>query len=444
MEAHTRDLAPRRPATATRIGSLGLRLPGDPAARAAVIGLALTLAVVLTGGLGAYLAFGPVPHGGFDPAGLVDHLGPARDALVAPFARWDSVWYLAIARDGYLDGGAGTAFFPLYPLLVALVAQLGPGALGAGVLVSVACLLIALRLLWRLTDLELGDAHPEAAGLAVLACAVGPMAFFLTAIYSESLFLALSVGAFLAARQGRWARAAGLGALGAATRSQGILLMGALALLYLEQRRGARLRRRPGPGSAGLVAPRPRRRDALWILVVPLGLGAYLGWLGLAGLDPLAPFDAQQAWFRHFAGPLGGVSQAASAALGGAHQLLSGQTRTVYFRAAGGDPMVAAWHNLMLFGFLLAAVPALVAALRRLPLAYGAYALAAVVLAVSYPAGPEPLMSFPRFLVVLFPLQMVTGLWLAGHERLRRPALGASAAMLASFAGLFATWHWIA
>jgi hypothetical protein len=269
------------------------------------------------------------------------------------------------------------------------------------------------------------------------------MAFFLTAIYSESLFLALSLGAFLAARQGRWAQAAGLGALGAATRSQGILLLGALALLYAEQRRGAPLRpagRRP----RGFVAPRPRRRDALWLLVVPLGLGAYLGWLGLAGLDPLAPFAAQQVWFRHFAGPLGGVSQAATAALAGAHQLVSGQTRTIYFRAAGGDPMVVAWHNLMLFGFLLAAVPALVGALRRLPLAYGAYALAAIVLAISYPAGPEPLMSLPRFLVVLFPLQMAIGLGLAGRRRLRRPALGTSAALLASFAGLFATWHWIA
>ncbi len=435
MEAHAREVVPRRPAT--RIGALRPRLPPEPAARAAAIGLALTLAAVLTGGLGAYLAFGPVPHGGFDPAGLVDHLGAGRDALAAPFARWDSVWYLAIARDGYVDGGAGTAFFPLYPLLVALVAQLGPGDLVAGVLVSVTCLFVALRLLWRLTDLELGRAHPEAARLAVLAAALGPMAFFLTAVYSESLFLALSVGAFLAARRGRWAQAAGLGALGAATRSQGILLLGALALLYVEQRRGAR---RP----AGFVAPRPRRRDALWLLVVPLGLGAYLGWLGLAGLDPLAPFAAQQAWFRHFAGPFGGVSQAASAALAGAHQLLSGQTRTVYFRAAGGDPMVVAWHNLMLFGFLLAALPPLIGALRRLPLAYGAYALAAIVLAVSYPAGPEPLMSLPRFLVVLFPLQMAIGLWLAGHERVRRPALGASAAMLASFAGLFATWHWIA
>ncbi|HEU0316812.1 MAG TPA: mannosyltransferase family protein, partial [Solirubrobacteraceae bacterium] len=251
MEAHTRDLVPRRPAsatatataTATRFGPLRPRLPREPAARAAAIGLALTLAVVLTGGLGAYLTFGPVPHGGFDPAGLVDHLGAGRDALVAPFARWDSVWYLAIARDGYTDGGAGTAFFPLYPLLVALVAQLGPGVLGAGVLVSVACLFVALRLLWRLTELELGGAHPQAARLTVLATALGPMAFFLTAIYSESLFLALSVGAFLAARQGRWAQAAGLGALGAATRSQGILLMGALALLYVEQRRGAPVRR---------------------------------------------------------------------------------------------------------------------------------------------------------------------------------------------------------
>src|SRR4051812_37277288 len=48
----------------------------------------------------------------FDNASLTHPLGGA----LAPFARWDSVWYLDIARSGY--DGPSTAFFPLYPLLV--------------------------------------------------------------------------------------------------------------------------------------------------------------------------------------------------------------------------------------------------------------------------------------------------------------------------------------
>ena len=36
----------------------------------------------------------------FDPAGLTRPYGPALDTLVAPAARWDSVWYLTVAHGG--------------------------------------------------------------------------------------------------------------------------------------------------------------------------------------------------------------------------------------------------------------------------------------------------------------------------------------------------------
>src|SRR5262245_21274568 len=49
----------------------------------------------------------------FDPAGLTRPYGSLGDLLLAPFARWDSVWYLSIAHDGYADA-TRTAFFPLY------------------------------------------------------------------------------------------------------------------------------------------------------------------------------------------------------------------------------------------------------------------------------------------------------------------------------------------
>jgi hypothetical protein len=39
---------------------------------------------------------------------------------------------------------------------------------------------------------------------------------------------------------------------------------------------------------------------------------------------------------------------------------------------------------------------------------------------------------------------MAVGVWLARHPRLRVPVLGAGAAGLAAFTGLFATWHWVA
>jgi hypothetical protein len=449
MESHATDL----PAPRLLIGPIAARIRDDLALHRAACALAGMLAIVVIAGIGAFLALGVVPHSGLDPPGIVDHLGGLRDALAAPFARWDSVWYLTIARDGY-TAGPSAAFFPLYPLLVAGIGALGPGLLAGGVLVSVSATLIALRLLWRLTDLELGSAHPDVADLAVFAVALGPMAFFFSAVYSESVYLALTLGAFLAARQERWARAGLLGALAAATRSSGLLVIVALGLLWLEAHHPAsRWARWPvsrAVPTRSLLRGRLRpqspagRRDLIWIAIVPLGLLAYLAYLEIAGLDPLAPFSSQQDWFRHFAGPLGGLRDGARAALGGVRQLLSGQTRTIYYPLAGGDPMLAGWHNLMLFAFLLGALPLLVGALRRLPLAYGVYALAGTCLALSYPVASQPLTSLPRYLVVLFPLPMALALWIARHPRLRLPVLGASAVSLAGFTELFATWHWIA
>ena len=63
--------------------------------------------------------------------------------------------------------------------------------------------------------------------------------------------------------------------------------------------------------------------------------------------------------------------------------------------------------------------------LRRLPLAYGAYVLAALALPLSYPVSAQPLMSLPRFLLVLFPLGIWLAAWLVERPRLAAPRAGA-------------------
>jgi len=362
--------------------------------------------------------------GDFDPGGLTRPFGPLGDLLTAPLARWDSSWFLRIAHDGYAGHDpARTAFFPLYPLLIRAGGAVTGSPLVAGALVSTAAFAAALVLLHRLTDLELG---PAAARDAVLLTALSPMSFFFSAVYSEALFLALSLGAVYAARTERWRWAGVLGALAAATRSAGVVLVVPLALLYL------RARRRPG-------------RDVLWIALVPAGLAAFCGWLALRGADGLAPFHVQEVWFRHFAWPWGGARDATVAAWDGARQLLSGSRTPVYFRQAGGDPFAAAAHNLVLFAFLAAAVPAVIGVLRRLPLAYGAYVLAALALPLSFPVSPQPLMSLPRFLAVLFPLLMWLGWWTSRGGRIRLGSvLAGFSAVLIVFTAQFATWHWVA
>jgi mannosyltransferase PIG-V len=411
--------------------------------------------LVWAAGLGVVFATGLGPvRTAFDPPGVTGGFGWLADRLVAPGARWDSAWYLVVAQHGYrLDLGLATAprdaFFPLYPLAISALGRLGAPLIVAGVLVSVAALAVALYLLHRLTTLELTAAHAWApagpattARLAVMATAFFPMAFFFSAVYSESLYLALSIGVFWCARNGRWAAAGALGALAAATRSAGIVLLLPVAMLYLY---GPREDRPPdNPLARGLrlryrVAP-----DALWLGLIPAGLGLYMVYLAVAGGNPLMPFHAQEVWTRDFAGPFGGAWKGAVAALAGVRQLLSMHSRPLYFPAAGGSPFVNAEHNLFLFAFLVAAIPATVGVLRGLPPAYGAYVIAALALPLSYPVTEQPLMSLPRFLAVLFPLNIWVGARLGARRRARAPVLALSALLLAVSAAQFATWHWVA
>jgi Mannosyltransferase (PIG-V) len=394
------------------------------ALRVAAFAVAWSRLLVLVVALVAVAVFG-VDTGNernFDQPALTHPFGGFPDAVLSPLARWDSTWYLGIAHSGY--AGPSSAFFPLYPLLVRVVAAVSaPGALlVASYVVSLAALLGALYLMYRLVALELGSGR--LARDAVLMLTLFPGSLWLGAPYSESLFLLLSVGAFYAARTERWAWAGVCAALASATRSAGIVLVVPLLLLWW----GSRER---------------RLRDLGWIALAPVGLLAYSIYLAAAIGDGFAYLHLQDVWFRSFAGPFGAVPDGATAAWDGLRQIVSGQRAHVYFTAAGGDPIAVGWHNVELFAFLAAGLVAVVGVLRRLPRAYGAYVVAALALPLSFPVGPEPLMSLPRFLAVLFPVFM----WLAlvcRTPRRRAVVLALLGLGLVAFTARYATWHWVA
>ena len=391
------------------------------------IGISSRFAVLLVA-IFAALSFGPASGGlarenahKFDEPALTHALA---DPLLAPLARWDSVWYLRIADSGYGDSAPRAAFFPLYPLLVRGVATVLGGSHGAllvaAYLVSLAAFLGALTLLYRLTELELGR---RLARPTLLLLAVFPAAVFFGAPYSESLFLLLAVGAFYAARTGRWAWAGACAGLASATRSAGVLLLLPLALIWWDSR--------------------PRRaRDAAWLALAPVGIAAYAAWLGIAEGDPFRFLDVQDAWARELTVPLAGAWDGFVAAVDGVRQLASGSRSPVYFDKAAGDPFRIAAINVMLFATLVFAVVACVGVLRRLPRAYGAWVAASLVLPLTFPVTPQPLMSLPRFVAVLFPVFM----WLAVVSDERRSTdlvVAVSALGLGLFTAQYATWHWI-
>ena len=220
--------------------------------------------------------------------------------------------------------------------------------------------------------------------------------------------------------------------------------------MCIRDRYGPRADRALAPPRASrggwLAALRPAysvRADAGWLLLAPAGLAAYATFLGLAHGDPLAFTSVQEYWGREFAGPLGGTWDGLVAAVDGARQIASGARDPVFFEQAGGDPFRVAGMNLMLLATLVFALAGAVGVLRRLPFAYGAYVVAALMLPLSYPVGPQPLMSLPRFVAVLFPIFM----WLAivcEQRGITDRVAAASAVGLGLFVTQFAGWYFVA
>jgi Mannosyltransferase (PIG-V) len=391
--------------------------------------------LIWAAGMAAVLAFGWSEHNAtrLDPLYLTLPFGDAfSNLLVAPAARFDSAWYLTIAQHGY-DATGRPAFFPLLPALLRMLGTDVGAQVLAGIAISSVCGIGGLYLLHRLVSL---DFDVGLAKSVVWLAAWFPGALVLSAVYTESLFLLLSIGAIYAARLGKWPIAGILGGAAAASRSGGVLLIVPLLILYLYGPRADA----PAAAAKSLLRPRyPLRPSLLWVLVgVPAGLVAYMAYLGMNLGDPSAVFTAQDQWGRTFV-PLGGLVTGAWAGITGAWDLLvPGVTRQLDGPTLV-SPELLSLRDVFMLGFLVLGLWLVYECAKRLNLAYTAYAVCGLALPVSVPAHGYPLMSLPRFMFVLFPLWIALALWTAERGRYRR-VLVVFGVLLAASGGLFVEW----
>jgi len=149
------------------------------------------------------------------------------------FTRYDSGYYLGIARYGYspvAGGRSNIAFFPVYPYLMRYVGRLfgrtpGDTYLG-GIVVAWACYVLAMMALYRLARLDLPRRQAER---AVLLATIFPFAFFFGVAYSESTFLLFAVLTFYYFRIRRWYLGGVCGAIAVATRTPALVMLPGLA-----------------------------------------------------------------------------------------------------------------------------------------------------------------------------------------------------------------------
>lgn len=320
--------------------------------------------------------------------------------------RWDAPHYLDIARMGYVSEGVEArwiVFFPLYPWLVRVAAFFLRDELVAAFFVSGLASIAAGLLLYRLARAE--DEPEEVARGAVFYLLVFPTAYFLHIGYNESLFLALVLGAFLAARARCWWAAGLLGCLAALARINGVVLLPALAFEAWEEYRGAGRRVRAG---------------WLWLLLVGVGFGVYLliNWWVLG--DPRAFLTMQgEHWFKSPTWPWVGIQ---------------GAWNSIWGRMPS-DALMIGWQE---FFFILLGLGLTVWAWLRLRASYAMWMTCNWLIWTSTKFA----LSVPRYTLALFPAFI-----LLARLRAARPAWGAAVAvwsllMLALFAARFAQGYW--
>jgi len=304
-------------------------------------------------------------------------------AFVSPWERWDALWYHHVAVAGYGQHAPDAAFFPLYPFLMRVGGEAMRGYYAlSGLVVSTIAFVVALLLLHHLVRMHFDRA---VADRTILYIAIAPSSFFFLAPYTEALFLALSVGCFIAMYRRMWVVAGCVAGLATLCRSTGILLMAPLLVAVARDVLQRRREHQPLLQTGYLALLVPPVAIVGWFYETAVVLHVKGGFWG-----------AESTWANRLVTPW--------YALGDSwHALMSGH-----------HPEEA--YNLV---YVVLFIVALVFMARRVPWEYSVYAVFTIPVVLVREAYVTPLASTARYLTVVFPLFVFLAL-LARRQWLHR------------------------
>ena len=172
-----------------------------------------------------------------------DILAHVHSNFFTAMCKWDCKWYLTIINDGYdlhlrsapkvWRGLANWAFFPLYPLIVKFCVLLTKASpLIVGNLINQFFILISLHIFYLYLKLFLNELNSR---FGVFLIAFSPFSVYFASLYTEALFLLLSITAFYFMRTKRPYLSALCGGLLSATRPVGIMF--SIPFLYFQSKK---------------------------------------------------------------------------------------------------------------------------------------------------------------------------------------------------------------
>ena len=345
----------------------------------------------------------------------------AESPFLSMWAKWDSQYYVDIATNGYWfrpGQQSNVAFFPLYPLTVQVLAKLlGGNLILTGFLVSNLAFFCGLIFFYLLTELELGS---DSAKRAVYYLAFFPTSFFFSSVYTESMFVLLSIATMYFARKHQWTWAVVFGMLTAATRNLGILMW---ALVLWEWLRAQ--------GWAFLSMHKKQTWLNFWngfkqnwfelivISLIPLGMLTYIYFLKVNFDRPLAFIETQAAWGRENVGPVAVLKN-------NVVELLNGELNKGW---------LTRFWNISFYVLFLGLVPFI---WFKLGEGYAVFVLIMLLVPSASAVG-----SVIRYLLTQFPAFMLLAWW-GRDERIDRTVNLSFSVLLGVFVVVFVNWVFVA
>lgn len=286
------------------------------------------------------------------------------NVFLNPWAQYDGRAYLDIAKNGYssefLNGASNYGWYPLYPLLIRSFSFIGYDL--AAFLISNVASFFAVVFLYLLVKDEF---NTTVARKTILYILLFPTAYFMTMMYTESLFLLFSVGCFYFARKEKWLAAGIFGFLASLTRMQGVILFVPMIYMYFDKM-GFNIKNTD--------------RKILCIFLIPLGLITFLAYDYAITGDPFIQFYTQAKFGRHLSMPWEGFASSFDA-------ILTSNNGFVIFYNIYNISLAMIFLLLVIFSF------------KSIRKEYSIY----VILSLVLPLFSNTLQAISRFNLMLFP-----------------------------------------
>ncbi len=196
-------------------------------------------------------------------------------------ANWDGVDYINIAKHGYSSPSL-TNFFLLYPIILNLVNKIISSPLISGLIISWTFMVGAIYYYLKVIKLFFQVEDNLEAVKAVFLFILFPSSVYLMAVYTESLFAFLSLGAIYYALQRRYFIASFLTTLACVTHVNGVFLLILVGLILIEQKEKL-------------------RNVFIGLVIGSIGMISYMGYLWAHYHNPFEFISAQHnhGWLRH-------------------------------------------------------------------------------------------------------------------------------------------------